>query len=124
MAQHEARINTHNLMNSKLPVLEYSAVGTAPGKKARWAFRFKTPEGEVLMESALSFASKAEAERGFISLIKSVARNAYLVAYSEHAANGCGSSHRPTGRCRLKRQTRFSVSGSGSKREFEAGGRR
>src|SRR5437588_12063998 len=70
-------------MNTKLPVLEYSTVAAVLGKRAQWAFRFRTPEGEILMESAPTFRSKAAAERGFVSLIKAVARNAYLVAYSD-----------------------------------------
>ncbi len=66
-------------MKTKLPVLEYSSVGGTTGKRGQWTFRFITPGGVILIESGANFSSKAEAERGFVSLIKSVASNEYRV---------------------------------------------
>jgi uncharacterized protein YegP (UPF0339 family) len=75
-------------MKNLSPVLEYRAVRTKQGKRARWSFRFRTPAGEVLMESAKVFGSKAQAERGFVALIKSVASNGYTVEFIEDVQNG------------------------------------
>ena len=73
-------------MKNKTAVLEY-CVARKRGQKARWAFRFRTPEGDTLMQSAKVFASKAQAEKGFIRLIKSVATNQYKIEYPNHSTN-------------------------------------
>ena len=73
-------------MKNKTPVLEY-CVAKKNGKRARWAFKFRTPEGDTLIQSAKTFRSKTQAEKSFVSLIKSVATNQYRVAYPQHAKN-------------------------------------
>jgi len=73
-------------MKNNTPVLEY-CVARKKGKKAKWAFRFRTPEGQTLIQSAQVFASRCEAEAGFFSLIKSVASNQYRIEYPEHSTN-------------------------------------
>ena len=73
-------------MKNRTPVLEY-CVAKKGGKKAKWAFRFRTPEGETLIESAKVFDSRVKAEAGFFSLIKSVASNQYRVEYPAHSKN-------------------------------------
>lgn len=75
-----------DFMKNKTPVLEY-CVAKMSGKKAKWMFKFTTPEGETLMESAMAFDFKTQAEAGFIGLIKSVATNQYKVEYPEHSRN-------------------------------------
>src|SRR5438552_3777622 len=74
-----------NSMKTNHPVLEYCRASATGRKPARWGFRFRTAEGGILIESAKRFASKAQAERGFISLIKSVATNQYQVEYPQQA---------------------------------------
>jgi hypothetical protein len=94
-------------MKSKLPVLEYSVAGTTPGKKGQWAFKFRTPEGDLLMESAMGFGSQAEAERAFVSLIKRVAANEYHVQCPQSSGHEVSSARRPNGRCGLMRRRRL-----------------
>src|SRR5437660_4927817 len=92
-------MNSTDLMKSKLPVLEYSVVGKTSRKKGKWTFRFKTPAGAILMESAFRFGSRAEAERGFVSVIKSVATNQYNVQYQEQSSKRFGCSTRNLATC-------------------------
>ena len=66
-------------MKTKTPVLEYSVAKT--GKRAKWVFKFRTPHGDTLIQSAKPFNSKTQAEAGFIALMKSVATNQYTVEY-------------------------------------------
>ena len=66
-------------MKSNLPVLEYSLAQASARKPGKWAFRFRTRDGNTLFESTMNFRSQAEAERKFISLIKSIATNEYKV---------------------------------------------
>ena len=56
----------------------------------------------MLIESTKKFGSKAQAERGFVSLIKSVASNQYRVEFLEDSTNGLGSPPSPRGRCTSK----------------------
>lgn len=93
-------------MKSKLPVLEYSVAGTTPGKKGKWAFKFKTPEGDLLMESAMGFGSQAEAERAFVSLIKKVAANEYQVHYAPPSRSEAPSASRRNGHGELSGRRR------------------
>jgi len=91
-------------MKTKLPVLEYSVTGTSPANK--WTFRFKTPEGKVLIESRMGFCSQAEAEQEFVSLMKSIAANEYKVESRPVARNASGSSGTIShfnGRCASKK---------------------
>ena len=73
-------------MKTKTSVLEY-CVARKQGGKPRWLFKFRTPEGDTLIQSAKAFGSKIQAEKGFISLIKSVATNQYKVEYPAHSKN-------------------------------------
>ena len=73
-------------MKNKTPVLEY-CVARKNGKRAKWAFKFRTPKGDTLIQSAKAFRSKNQAEKGFASMIKSVATNQYTVEYPNHAKN-------------------------------------
>ena len=69
-------------MKNKRVILEYrEAKPVRGGRKSKWGFRFKTPDGQTLLESGTGFTSLAKAEQGFVSLIKSIATNAYKVAY-------------------------------------------
>ena len=77
-------------MKTKRPVLEYCLSRTPGGKRLKWAFRFRTPEGEVLIESAKMFTCKAHAERAFVSLIKSVATNQYKVEHLDECDDQAG----------------------------------
>src|SRR5438046_5785955 len=70
-------------MKTNNPVLEYCAAKSTGRKRAKWSFRFRTPDGDLLLQSAKTFNSKAEAEQGFISLIKSVASNQYNIEFLE-----------------------------------------
>jgi hypothetical protein len=60
-------------------ILEYREAKA--GHKSKWGFLFKTPEGDTLIESGKHFSSLAEAEQGFVSLIKSIATNQYEITY-------------------------------------------
>jgi uncharacterized protein YegP (UPF0339 family) len=68
-------------MKNQDSVLEYCVAKKKSHRKPQWTFKFRTPEGETLVQSAKPFASRSEAERGFISLIKSVATNQYKIEY-------------------------------------------
>ena len=48
-----------------------------------WGFRLKAPDGQTLIESAKAFDSQAEAEEGFVLMIKLIAANRYIVRSSE-----------------------------------------
>jgi hypothetical protein len=73
-------------MKNKTPVLEY-CMARKNGRKARWVFKFRSPQGDTLIESRKAFASKMQAEKGFVSLMKSVATNQYTVEYPHHHKN-------------------------------------
>src|SRR6185369_5073518 len=94
-------------MNSKLPVLEYSVAEGKRGKRGKWLFRFRTSEGEVLIQSSMKFPSKAEAERRFVSLIKSIASNEYQVAYLQQPLAGTRSFRDLNPRDALKSRKRI-----------------
>ena len=70
-------------MKSKNAVLEYKVANRSKNRsksKARkWGFRFKTPDGKTLVESAALFDSYAKAQQGFLGMIKSIATNQYSV---------------------------------------------
>ncbi len=68
---------------SKRVILEYRVAKPNRGEKAKWGFRFKTPAGRTLIESGKEFSSLAEAEKGFVSLVKSIATNQYQVSYPD-----------------------------------------
>ena len=70
-------------MKPKKAMLEYRASKTAGRKRATWGFRFKTANGETLMESKRPFASRRLAEQGFVAMLKSIATNNYLVHGNE-----------------------------------------
>ena len=118
-----------HFMKSKVPVLEYSVAGTTPGKRVNWAFRFKTPDGHIMIESTNHFSSRAEAERSFVSLVKSIASNEYRVEYPNHSRIRPKSSPLLRGRCEAKRRgpssarpDNLSVSGfMGQTRRWQAG---
>jgi hypothetical protein len=101
-------------MKSKIPVLEYLLAGTAPGKMAKWGFRFRTSEGDVLIESALNFRSQADAERAFVSVIKSIATNKYAVECPTASRARSKSSRRPNGSLQRKGRGRVDFAGSNS----------
>ena len=65
-------------MNTKEAVLEYSVANANDSTKGSWGFKFKTRSGEVLINSA-GYASLDQAQQGFVSLVKSIARNDYSV---------------------------------------------
>lgn len=87
-------------MKTKTPILEYCASMETGSKRPRWGFRFRTAEGEMLIESARKFRSQAQAEREFVSLIKSVATNQYTVETAMRA-EAPGASVSLDQRCRL-----------------------
>lgn len=70
-------------MKPERAMLEYRAGKTAGCKRATWGFRFKTADGETLMESKRPFASRQQAEQGFVAMLKSIATNNYSVHGSE-----------------------------------------
>ena len=73
-------------MKNKRVILEYrQAKAARGGKKSTWGFCFKTSDGQTLLESGTGFTSLAKAEQGFVSLVKSIASNAYQVAYPAKA---------------------------------------
>lgn len=65
-------------MHSDKAVLEYSAE-EAGGGSAAWGFKLKSSDGQTLIESARTFDSQAEAEQGFVSMLKLIASNQYIV---------------------------------------------
>ena len=81
-------------MKNNCPVLEYYVGQPKRTRKARWGFRFKTAAGDLLISSPNTFSSKANAERGFVSLIKSVATNQYCVECPEDWTTGSPSARR------------------------------
>ena len=66
-------------MDRKIAVLEYCVAEANGAPAAKWRFRFKDAEGQTLMESARSFDSPAQAEEGFIAMIKLIATNQYRI---------------------------------------------
>src|SRR5713101_3180349 len=93
-------------MNNKRPALEYWVRATQSGKPS-WGFRFTTPEGNLLMESPKMFTSQAEAERGFVSMMKSVASNQYIVEWPGSSRTRAGHARGGSGRRALKRHKRL-----------------
>ena len=67
-------------MKSRQAILEYCEKPAKNGRKREWGFRFKTTEGKVLMESQGGFSSLGHAEKGFLSMVKSIATNQYSIA--------------------------------------------
>lgn len=65
-------------MEGNKAVLEYCATET-DGESPEWGFRLKTSDGQTLIESTTAFDSQAEAERGFVSMVKLIATNQYTV---------------------------------------------
>ena len=57
-------------MKENSVLLEYCVA--QDGKMDKWGFRFRSQTGKTLVESPKAFNSKAEAEEGLVSLIKSV----------------------------------------------------
>ena len=70
-------------MKPKTAMLEYRSGKTAGRKRATWGFRFKSADGETLMESKRPFASRRQAEQGFVAMLKSIATNNYSVHSGE-----------------------------------------
>ena len=66
-------------MKNKNPVLEYKVASRSKSKARKWGFRFKTPDGKTLVESAALFDSYAKAQQGFLAMIKSIATNQYSI---------------------------------------------
>lgn len=66
-------------MKHKHAILEYRADNDNGRNKGKWGFRFKTADGQTLMESSQKFHSLAQAEQGFIALIKSIVTNQYVI---------------------------------------------
>jgi hypothetical protein len=66
-------------MNDHRAILEYCITDADGGREAQWGFKFKGPGGQVLIESAKAFNSQAEAEEGFVSALKLIATNQYVV---------------------------------------------
>ncbi len=73
--------NKKDLMKNKTAVLEYR-ITEQGGVRGKWGFRFKSPEGAVLMESVELYDSLEQAERGFVRLIKTVATNQYTIEHN------------------------------------------
>jgi len=67
------------MKQKKHAILEYRVGRRSRGKKAKWGFRFKAPDGTTLIESVAAFASQRQAEQGFVSIIKSIAANQYTI---------------------------------------------
>ena len=68
-------------MEGNKAVLEYSAAEAGGGSES-WGFRFKDSAGQTLIESSRAFDSQAEAETGFVSMIKLIATNQYVIRCS------------------------------------------
>ena len=66
-------------MKRKGAVLEYKVVKHTRTKSRKWGFRFKTPNGKTLVESAAIFESYAKAQQAFLSMIKFIATNQYSI---------------------------------------------
>jgi hypothetical protein len=90
-------------MNNKRPVLEYCLLRATQSGQPTWGFRFTTSEGDLLMESPKTFNSRAEAERGFVSMLKAVASNQYTVEGPEYSRNRASHARDVSGRRALKR---------------------
>ena len=74
-----------NIMKKKHVILEYCEAKSAGRRGGKWGFRFKTAEGDTLIESEQHFGSLEQAEQGFVALMKSIATNEYTVDYPEGA---------------------------------------
>lgn len=68
-------------MKSKQAILEYRMAPSGGRGRRRWGFRFKATDGRILMDSRGGFSSLSEAEQGFVSMVKSIASNKYLVDF-------------------------------------------
>jgi hypothetical protein len=73
-------------MDGNKAVLEYCAAADAGSES--WGFRLKTSDGQTLIESTRAFDSQAEAEVGFVSMIKLIATNQYAVRASALPESG------------------------------------
>ena len=65
-------------MNNKEAVLEYH-VNKETTDEGQWGFRFKDSNGEILIDSS-GYPTLAQAEQGFLALVKSIATNRYSVS--------------------------------------------
>ena len=74
-------------MKSEHAMLEYCMGRPPGGQKGKWRFRFKTKEGEVVMDSGERYASLDQAEAGFVTLVKSIASNEYQVSLPGQPVN-------------------------------------
>jgi uncharacterized protein YegP (UPF0339 family) len=70
-------------MKFKRAMLEYRSGKTVGRRRATWGFRFKTADGVTLMKSTLPYASRRQAEQGFVAMLKSIATNDYSIHPSE-----------------------------------------
>ena len=61
-------------------VLEYFVSGQNE-PRPRWGFRCRSASGQIVLESIGRFASRAQAEREFVSMLKAVATNQYSVVW-------------------------------------------
>jgi uncharacterized protein YegP (UPF0339 family) len=68
-------------LKKQLGMLEYCESKGPGGKRGKWSFRFKTPDGNTLMESRKKFDSLAKAEKGFFEAVKKIATNQYTINY-------------------------------------------
>ena len=75
------RFDQIRFMEGNQAVLEYCATETH-GESPEWGFRLKTSDGRTLIESTTAFDSQAEAEIGFVSMVKLIATNQYTVRCS------------------------------------------
>ena len=65
----------------KLGVLQYCRMQPSGGKRVKWGFKLKNPDGSTIIESAKSFDSLSKAEQGFFKVVKAMATNQYSIDY-------------------------------------------
>src|SRR5438034_6884044 len=99
-------LKQQQLMKNKRAVLEYCQTRSPGSSRTKWLFRFKTPQGEMLIQSTKSFTCKAQAEAGFVSLIKSVAANEYTIEYVDEGTCALASPQAMIRTCRPRTHTR------------------
>lgn len=78
---------SNRAMKRKQAVLEYCATPVG-GRRGQWGFRFKDTDGRIVMDSRGGYPSLNKAERGFVSLVKSIASNQYSVAVASRRRPG------------------------------------
>jgi uncharacterized protein YegP (UPF0339 family) len=76
-------------MKKKRVILEYCEAKSAGRRDGggKWGFRFKTADGDTLVESEQKFGSLEQAEKSFVALMKSIATNEYTVDYPKGVQN-------------------------------------